>query len=113
MTAHLRDEIIQQVQRKLRLHDANPWQSYTETEQVGILLGNPPPALLQRHIRSWMQESVPLLHAYTASLRTLLHDHRAPSPQESEAEPDTGSEDEDFDREFDAAVRDAMARHGM
>ena len=60
-----------------------------------------------------MQESMPLLHEYTASIRTLLHDHRAPSPQESEAEPDTGSEDEDFDRDFDTAVRDAMARHGM
>ena len=113
MTTHLRDAIIQQMQRKLRLHDANPWQSFTEAEQVSILLGNPPPSLLKRHIRSWMQESMPLLHEYTASIRTLLHDHRAPSPQESEAEPDTGSEDEDFDRDFDTAVRDAMARHGM
>ena len=113
MTAHLRDAIIQQMQRKLRLHDANPWQSFTEAEQVSILLGNPPPSLLKRHIRSWMQESMPLLHEYTAAIRTLLHDHRAPSPQESEAEPDTGSEDEDFDRDFDTAVRDAMARHGM
>jgi len=66
----------------------------------------------KRHIKSWIRESLPLLHAYTTALRTLLHAHRAPSPKGSEAESDTESEDEDFDRDFDTAVRDAMAQHG-
>jgi len=36
-------ETVAQINKKLRLFDALPWSSFTDTQRVSILLGNPPP----------------------------------------------------------------------
>jgi len=86
-TASLLDEITRQITRKLRLFDAPPWTSFTDTQRLGILLGNPPSSLLKKHTQQWTQECVPLLHTYVVKLRALLETLRSPLPPESEDEP--------------------------
>ena len=71
-TASLIGETVVQINKKLRLIDVLPWSSFTDTQRVSILLGNPPPSLLKKYTKGWMQECVPLLHTYTTKLRSLL-----------------------------------------
>ena len=112
-TAHLRDELIPQLSRKLRLLDALPWSSLTEDQRVGVMLGNPPPSLLKKNIKSWMSECVPLLHTHTTALCNFLHARRPPSPvQSDDEEPATDDARDDFDRAFDDEVRRAILTHG-
>ena len=113
-TAHLRDELIPQLSRKLRLLDALPWSSLTEDQRVGVMLGNPPPSLLKKNIKSWMSECVPLLHSHTTALCNFLHARRPPSPvQSDDEEPATDDARDDFDRAFDDEVRRAILTHGL
>ena len=42
-TASLIGETVAQINKKLRLFDVLPWSSFTDTQRVSILLGNPPP----------------------------------------------------------------------
>jgi hypothetical protein len=103
-TASLRDAILFQITRKLRLlDDARPWSSFTDTQCVGVLLGNSPPSLLKKHIKSWMKECVPQLHSHATELRASLDSLKDPSPLESE--------DNTFDSTFNEEVRRAMTQH--
>jgi hypothetical protein len=77
--------------RILRLFDAPPWSSLTDAQRASILLGNPPPSLLKKYTKGWMQECVPLLHTHTTKLRSLL-DTLLPSPP-SESEDDAHDSD--------------------
>jgi hypothetical protein len=83
-TASLTSETATQINRILRLFDAPPWSSFTDTQRVSILLGNPPPSLLKKYTKGWMQECVPLLHTNTTKLRSLLVTLLPPPPSESE-----------------------------
>ena len=82
------DETVAQIYKKLRLFDVLPWSSFTDTQRVSILLGNPPPSLLKKYTKGWMQECVPLLHTYTKKLRSLLVTLLPPPPSESERDDD-------------------------
>jgi hypothetical protein len=90
-TGSLIGETATQINRILRLFDAPPWSSFTDTQRVSILLGNPPPSLLQKYTKGWMQECVPLLHTYTTKLRSLLVTLLPSPPSDSE----DGVSDED------------------
>jgi len=83
-TASLASETVDKIQKKLRLFDVPPWSSFTDTQRVSILLGNPPPSLLKKYTKEWMQECVPLLHTYATELRSLLGSLLPPPPSESE-----------------------------
>jgi hypothetical protein len=88
-TASLVSETVDQIHKKLRLFDAPPWSSFTDIQRVSILLGNPPPSLLKKYTKEWMQECVPLLHTYTTKLRSLLGSLLSPPSSEPE---DVGSD---------------------
>jgi hypothetical protein len=90
-TAILVSETVDQIHKKLRLFDAPPWSSFTDTQRVSILLGTSPPSLLKNYTKEWMQECVPLLHTYTTKLRSLLVTLLPPPPSESQ----DGASDED------------------
>jgi hypothetical protein len=83
-TSSLISETAIQINKILRLFDAPPWSSLTDTQRVSILLGNPPPSLLKKHTKGWMQECVPLLHTYATKLRALLVTLLPSPPSESE-----------------------------
>jgi hypothetical protein len=104
-TAHLRDELIPKIDRELRLLDARPWSSYTDTQRVGVLLGNPPPSLLKKHLKSWTKVCVPLIHPHTTELRSTLGALRDPSP--------SGTGDDASDSEYNDAVRQAIIQHSL
>ena len=76
-TGKLRDE-FPQLERKLRLLDGPRWSSLTDNDRASVMLGNPPPSLLQKHIKTWMEESMPLIHSYTTALLTLLRECNPP-----------------------------------
>jgi hypothetical protein len=84
-------ETATQINKILRLFDALPWSSFTDTQRVSILPGNPPPTLLKKYTKGWMQECVPLLHTYTTKLRSLLVT-LLPSPP---SEPEDDAHDND------------------
>ena len=77
-TEKLRNELIPQLERKLRLLDGPLWSSLTDNDRASVMLGNPPPSLLQKHIKTWMEESMPLIHSYTTALLTLLRGCKPP-----------------------------------
>ena len=77
-TRKLRDELIPQLERKLRLLDGPRWSSLTDNDRASVMLGNPPPSLLQKHINAWMEESMLLIHSYTTALLTLLRECKTP-----------------------------------
>jgi hypothetical protein len=78
------------------LFDAPPWSSFTDTQRVSILLGNPPPSLLKKYTKEWMQECVPLFQAYTTKLRSLLVTLQPSPPSESECDDDASDDDDAF-----------------
>jgi hypothetical protein len=74
-TASLIGETVAQIDKKLRLFDVLPWSSFTDTKRVSILLGNPPPSLIKKHTKGWMQESqvcplAPHIHDEASVART-------------------------------------------
>ena len=77
-TWKLRDELIPQLERKLRLLDGPRWSSLTDNDRASVMLGNAPPSLLQKHIKTWMEERMPLIHSYTTALLTLLRECKTP-----------------------------------
>jgi hypothetical protein len=83
-TASLVNETVDQIHKKLRLFDVPPWSSFTDTQRVIILLGTPPPSLLKKYTKEWMQECVPLLHTHTTKLLSLLGSLLPPPSSESE-----------------------------
>jgi hypothetical protein len=95
-TDSLVNETVDQIHKKLRSFDAPPWSSFTDTQRVSILLGNPPPSLLKKYTKEWMQECVPLLQTYTTKLRSLLVTLLPPPPSESECDDDASDDDDDF-----------------
>ena len=78
-----------------RLLDLPVFHSMTRQEQVSVALGEPPPKLLQKQIRAWKEEALPLCGEFTRSLRShLISIQRTPADLTSSDESASSSEDD-------------------
>jgi hypothetical protein len=71
-TSSLTSETAIQINKILRLFDVPPWSSFTDTQRVSILLGNPPSSLLKKHTR---------VDAGVCSLAPYIHDKASGPPR--------------------------------
>jgi len=74
-TASLIGETAAQINKILRLFDALPWSSFTDTQRVSILLGNPPGPLPPEEIHEGVDARVCPLAPY-------IHDEASVPPHD-------------------------------
>ena len=59
-----------------RLLDLPPFASFTPDEKTRMVLGNPPPQMLQKGLKGWIMEATPICSEFAYALRmhvTSLH----------------------------------------
>ena len=52
-----------------RLLDLPPFQSFTPDEKTRMVLGNPPPQVLQKGLKGWVTEATPICSEFAYALR--------------------------------------------
>ena len=87
-TTSLIGKTVVQINKKLLLFDVLPWSSFTDTQRVSILLGNPPPPSSRNTRRGGCRSVSPCFTHTLQSFGPSSSPYYPPPPPESESDYD-------------------------